>query len=134
MRQLTRDIAVAGFVPVGGSMRIKAALLALLYALTLAGCVQYTPEPMLGIEVDQGLKVISVQPYSPALNAGDDTLCPDTDQRGLPRPVGAHCDLGAYEAQGGGGTTGGTTAGTTGGTTAGTTGGTGGSGGCSLVR
>ncbi|HYS46786.1 MAG TPA: choice-of-anchor Q domain-containing protein, partial [Rhizomicrobium sp.] len=37
---------------------------------------------------------------SPALNAGDDTGCPATDQRGVsrPQPVGGHCDIGAYEA------------------------------------
>lgn len=51
-------------------MRIKAALLALLFALTLASCVKYTPEPRLGIAVDHNLTVISVEPYSPALNAG----------------------------------------------------------------
>ena len=51
-------------------MRIKAALLALLFALTLTGCVKYTPEPRLGIAVDQNLTVISIEPYSPALNAG----------------------------------------------------------------
>ncbi|HXC50042.1 MAG TPA: choice-of-anchor Q domain-containing protein [Candidatus Limnocylindrales bacterium] len=38
---------------------------------------------------------------SSAIDAGDDTTCHllgDRDQRGFPRPVGAHCDLGAYEA------------------------------------
>lgn len=34
---------------------------------------------------------------SPALDAGDDTVCPATDQRGVPRPQGSHCDIGAYE-------------------------------------
>jgi beta-glucanase (GH16 family) len=34
---------------------------------------------------------------SPALDAGDDTTCPATDQRGTPRPQGAHCDIGSYE-------------------------------------
>ena len=34
---------------------------------------------------------------SSAIDAGDDTVCPATDQRGVPRPQGAHCDIGAYE-------------------------------------
>ena len=34
---------------------------------------------------------------SAAINAGDDTVCPATDQRGVARPQGAHCDVGAYE-------------------------------------
>jgi hypothetical protein len=37
-------------------------------------------------------------PGSPAIDTGDDALCPATDQRGTPRPQGAHCDVGAYEA------------------------------------
>ncbi|HKX13525.1 MAG TPA: choice-of-anchor Q domain-containing protein [bacterium] len=35
---------------------------------------------------------------SPAINAGDNADCPDTDQRGVPRPQGSACDIGAYEA------------------------------------
>ncbi len=35
---------------------------------------------------------------SPALDAGDDAVCPAADQRGLARPYGAACDIGAYEA------------------------------------
>ncbi len=34
---------------------------------------------------------------SPAIDAGNDTACPATDQRGITRPRGAHCDIGAYE-------------------------------------
>ena len=44
-------------------------------------------------------------PGSPAIDAGDDAACPETDQRGLPRPQDgddppdgmAHCDIGAVE-------------------------------------
>lgn len=36
---------------------------------------------------------------SPAIDAGDDTLCPATDQRGMTRPQGAACDIGAYELE-----------------------------------
>ena len=35
---------------------------------------------------------------SPAIDAGDDGSCPSTDQRGVARPLGAHCDIGAYES------------------------------------
>ena len=34
---------------------------------------------------------------SPAIDAADDTACPLTDERGVARPVGAHCDIGAFE-------------------------------------
>jgi len=36
---------------------------------------------------------------SPAIDAGTNIGCPATDQRGLPRPVGLACDIGAYEVQ-----------------------------------
>jgi beta-glucanase (GH16 family) len=35
---------------------------------------------------------------SPAIDAANDALCPATDQRGVARPQGTHCDSGAYEA------------------------------------
>ena len=34
---------------------------------------------------------------SPAINAGDDSACPATDQRGVARPQGPHCDIGSVE-------------------------------------
>jgi hypothetical protein len=34
---------------------------------------------------------------SPAIDAADDAVCPATDQRGVARPQGAGCDVGAYE-------------------------------------
>ncbi len=39
---------------------------------------------------------------SPAIDVGDGGLCPATDYAGNPRPVGAGCDLGAYEFGSGG--------------------------------
>jgi hypothetical protein len=36
-------------------------------------------------------------PGSPAIDAGDPTRCRGTDQRGVPRPQGAECDIGAFE-------------------------------------
>ena len=35
---------------------------------------------------------------SPAIDAGNNALCSATDQRSAPRPAGAACDMGAYEA------------------------------------
>jgi hypothetical protein len=34
---------------------------------------------------------------SPAIDAADSVSCPATDQRGLPRPYGPACDIGAFE-------------------------------------
>lgn len=36
---------------------------------------------------------------SPAINAGNDAACPATDQRGVSRPQGPRCDIGAFEAE-----------------------------------
>jgi hypothetical protein len=38
-------------------------------------------------------------PGSPAIDAADDAACPATDQRGVARPQGARCDVGAFELQ-----------------------------------
>ncbi|GAP13486.1 protein containg cadherin domain [Longilinea arvoryzae] len=34
---------------------------------------------------------------SSAIDTGNDSFCPATDQRSIARPQGAHCDIGAYE-------------------------------------
>ncbi len=34
---------------------------------------------------------------SPAINAGTDSGCPASDQRGVARPQGSHCDIGSFE-------------------------------------
>ncbi|MFZ5923061.1 MAG: choice-of-anchor Q domain-containing protein [Chloroflexota bacterium] len=46
---------------------------------------------------------MALAPGSPALDAGNDAACSGSpvnglDQRGVARPQGAHCDIGAYEA------------------------------------
>jgi hypothetical protein len=38
-------------------------------------------------------------PGSPALEAGNDLSCRPTDQRGITRPQGLHCDMGAFESE-----------------------------------
>jgi hypothetical protein len=40
---------------------------------------------------------IPIQAGSPAIDTGDDSVCPAADQRGVSRPQGIHCDIGAYE-------------------------------------
>jgi beta-glucanase (GH16 family) len=39
----------------------------------------------------------ALQTGSPAIDAADDTACPAIDQRGVTRPQGPHCDIGAFE-------------------------------------
>jgi hypothetical protein len=55
--------------------------------------------PKLGSLADNGgpTKTMALNAGSPAINAGTNTGCPSTDQRGVARPQGAHCDIGAYE-------------------------------------
>jgi len=58
-------------------------------------------DPMLGALADNGgfTQTMALLPGSPAINAGDDETCSITDQRGVLRPQGSHCDIGAYEYQ-----------------------------------
>ena len=42
---------------------------------------------------------MALLPASPAIDAGNDASCAPTDQRGISRPQGAHCDMGAFEYQ-----------------------------------
>ncbi len=58
-----------------------------------------TADPVLAPLSDNGgpTRTMAVLPGSPAIDAGDDASCKVTDQRGVARPQGAHCDVGAYE-------------------------------------
>jgi hypothetical protein len=42
---------------------------------------------------------IALNAGSVAIDAGEDASCPPTDQRGVGRPAGTHCDIGAFEFQ-----------------------------------
>jgi hypothetical protein len=56
-------------------------------------------DPLLGPVADNGgfTPTCALLPMSPAIDSGDDSVCPATDQRGVPRPQGMHCDIGAFE-------------------------------------
>ena len=58
-------------------------------------------DPKLGPLTNNGgsTQTFALLAGSPAINAGDDASCPSTDQRGVTRPYGSHCDIGAYEYQ-----------------------------------
>lgn len=58
-----------------------------------------TGDPGLGPLADNGGRTLThaLLPGSPAISAGDDATCLPADQRGVSRPQGRHCDIGAYE-------------------------------------
>ena len=58
-----------------------------------------TGDPMLGPLANNGgpTQTMALQSGSQAIDAGDDANCPTTDQRGVTRPQGIHCDIGAFE-------------------------------------
>src|SRR5688572_8957585 len=58
-------------------------------------------DPNLGLLTNNGgfTQTMALLPDSPALDAGDNAYCPATDQRGVARPQGSGCDIGAYEFQ-----------------------------------
>ncbi|MBK9927898.1 MAG: hypothetical protein IPP66_21710 [Anaerolineales bacterium] len=58
-----------------------------------------TADPKLGTLGNYGgfTQTIPLQTGSSAIDAGNDSVCPTTDQRGVTRPFGSHCDIGAYE-------------------------------------
>ncbi|CAM5726647.1 CSLREA domain-containing protein OS=Streptomyces violarus OX=67380 GN=FHS41_000367 PE=4 SV=1 [Streptomyces violarus] len=64
--------------------------------LTAAGDLP-SRAPVIGPLADNGgpTDTVALLPGSPALDAADG--CPATDQRGVARPQGAACDIGAYE-------------------------------------
>ena len=57
-------------------------------------------DPKLGPLANNGgfTQTMALISGSPAIDAGTNTGCPATDQRGTTRPLGTRCDIGAYEA------------------------------------
>jgi CSLREA domain-containing protein len=66
--------------------------------LTTAGDHPKT-DPLLAALADNGgpTRTFALLPGSPAIDAGSAEGCPTHDQRGIVRPVGAGCDIGAFE-------------------------------------
>lgn len=58
-------------------------------------------DPKLGALANNGgtTQTMALLTGSPAINAGNNTGCPATDQRGIARPQGGICDIGAFEFQ-----------------------------------
>jgi CSLREA domain-containing protein len=56
-------------------------------------------DPILAPLADYGGSTLTFDllPGSPALDSGHDATCTASDQRGLPRPIGPHCDIGSVE-------------------------------------
>jgi CSLREA domain-containing protein len=67
---------------------------------TASGDHQST-DPLLGPLQDNGgtTQTQAVQPGSPIIDAGNTADCPPTDQRGVARPQGPACDIGAFEVE-----------------------------------
>jgi predicted outer membrane repeat protein len=68
--------------------------------LASCGSSLLTSDPVLGPLQDNGgpTETMALLPGSPAINAGTNTGCPATDQRGVTRPQQGQCDIGAYES------------------------------------
>lgn len=56
-------------------------------------------DPILGALANNGgyTHTMALGSGSSAIDAGTNTVCPATDQRGVSRPQGSQCDIGAYE-------------------------------------
>ncbi len=56
-------------------------------------------DPLLGSLADNGGPTLTMLPQvgSGLIDAGNDATCEETDQRGIPRPEGVTCDIGAVE-------------------------------------
>src|SRR5262249_37062439 len=59
-------------------------------------------DPLLGALANNGgdVDTLALLGGSPAIDAGDGVGCPATDARGVARPQGSACDIGAFEAPG----------------------------------
>jgi hypothetical protein len=63
------------------------------------GSAEAPIDPKLGPLGDNGgpTRTHRLLPGSPAIDAASTPDCPPTDQRGVPRPQGAGCDIGSFE-------------------------------------
>jgi uncharacterized protein DUF1565 len=58
---------------------------------------QMNTDPLIGVLPVGSLGYHALKPNSPAINAGNPATCLTTDERGVARPQGGICDIGAYE-------------------------------------
>ncbi len=58
---------------------------------------KFNVDPLLVSTLSGTLPLHSLQAASPAIDAGDINTCLTSDQRGMSRPQGSTCDMGAYE-------------------------------------
>jgi hypothetical protein len=65
------------------------------------GSDQIVGDPGLGALGDNGGPTLThaLLPGSPAIDAASGAFCPATDQRGVARPIGPACDVGAFELE-----------------------------------
>jgi CSLREA domain-containing protein len=89
---------VVPYIPIDGSSTKNLS--------TDATCGEYftqktVPEINLGPPAHNGgpTDTIALLTGSAAIDGGDDASCPATDQRGVLRPQGVHCDIGAFELE-----------------------------------
>ncbi|GAB4171185.1 MAG: hypothetical protein Kow0020_05800 [Wenzhouxiangellaceae bacterium] len=73
---------------------------------TSCGATMPVADPLLDVLADNGgpTRTMALLPGSPAIDAGINVLCPPVDQRGVTRPQGPACDIGAFELEAGTGT------------------------------
>jgi hypothetical protein len=90
--------AGANGTALGGGTVCTTLVNTLIASNTPAGGDSFT-DPKLGPLADNGGPTLTMAllPGSPAIDAGNTSLAPTSDQRGFPRPAGLAADIGAYE-------------------------------------
>jgi hypothetical protein len=87
-------VSGTGFVIAIGSLQDGSSPL----CLSKLGSIPSGDPLLLGLQNNGGPTLTMAIPLSsPAIGKADAPWCPATDQRGVLRPVGPHCDVGAYE-------------------------------------
>jgi CSLREA domain-containing protein len=102
-------------IPQGGALTVSNSIL---YGASTDNCVSVTDlgnnlswpagnscpgtqaDPLLGPLANNGgaAQTMALAAASPAINAGNNATCSPADQRGINRPQGAACDIGAFES------------------------------------
>jgi CSLREA domain-containing protein len=105
--QLTEPLTLQNTIVVGGCLAFAdGAILSAGSNLAVGGCRLTGPGDRTGADAGLGAlaanggltRTLALLPGSLAIDAANAGACPATDQRGVARPQGAGCDIGAYEA------------------------------------